>query len=92
MCREGETLLQKPMKLEMSPNPKGKARSQSKYQTTSSTGNMLCLWFLKEWEDRGKGHFFSFWLSLLKPVKFLLLTSMQPNRVCWCTFTCKCHS
>lgn len=50
------------------------------------------LWFLKEWEERGKEHFFSSWLRLLKPIKFLLLTSMQPNRVGWCMWTCKCHS
>lgn len=29
------------MKLEISPNAKGKARSESRDQTTSSTGNML---------------------------------------------------
>lgn len=92
MCREGGTLLQKPMKLEMTPKPKGNAHSQSKDQTTSSTGNMLACGFLRNGRMGGKGIFFSSWLRLLKPVKFLLLTSMQPNRVCWCMFTCKCHS
>jgi len=59
------------MKLEMSPDPKGKACSQSKDQTTSSTGNMLCLWFLKEWEDSGKGHFFQFLAQIAEFSKIL---------------------